>query len=821
MNYSIRHIESIIAAKRLNKDLFESEIQHVVFDSRRIDFPKRSIFFAFESQRNDGHQYINLLYKKGVRNFVISKEIDLSSFPDANFFLSLNTLSALQNIAIYHRNQFQFPIIGITGSNGKTIVKEWLFLLLNENYNIVRSPRSFNSQIGVPLSVLQINALHDFGVFEAGISRRGEMSALQPIIDCSIGLITNIGQAHNEGFDSKTQKLQDKLLLFKNAKTIIYCSDHTLINQEIKVLKDKEIICWSKKQVADLQIINEQKTVKGTNKITAHFHSKFVSIDIPFFEEAYVENAIHCWLVMLVLGIDETLIQERISKLQPIPMRLELKSGINHSTLINDSYNSDLTSLSVALNFLEQQSGQLSRTVILSDIFQSGQSTEALYREVAHLLNDKAISKLIGIGQSINVLDTYCTATKKVFYTSTLEFLEAYHSGDFQKEIILLKGARSFEFEKIVNRLAQKNHNTVLEVNLNALTNNLNIFKQLIKAETKLMVMVKAAAYGSGSIEVGRLLQFQKVDYLAVAYADEGVELRKAGVSTPIMVLNPEKATFDIIVRHRLEPEIYSLNLLRQFIAFLPPNQKASIHLKLDTGMHRLGFEQQDLSTLIDILIQNPQLKIASVFSHLSASDKEIHDTFSQQQFALFQAMNQEISQQIGYQPLRHILNSNGIIRFPQYQLDMVRLGIGIYGVDMNDLRDSNLQTVLSLKASISQIKIVQKNETIGYNRKGKALNAMRIATISIGYADGLLRRAGNGSYAVLIHGKKALTIGNVCMDMTMVDITEIPEANEGDEVIIFGKDNPVENLAKCYESLTYEVFTGISERVKRVYYQD
>ena len=821
MNYSIRHIASVIGAKRLNKEFFESEIQHIIFDSRRADFPKSSVFFAFESQRNDGHLFIRELYKKGLRNFIISKKIVLEDFPNANILLVSDTLEALKQLARHHRQQFNFPVIGITGSNGKTIIKEWLFQLLNEDYNIVRSPRSFNSQIGVPLSVLEIRQQHNLGIFEAGISKPGEMEKLQPIIDCSIGIFTNIGQAHNQGFKTEAQKIQEKLQLFKRTTTILFCKDHEGINQAMSSLKNKKLICWSRQQVADLQIISEKKTIEGTNKITANFNNKTIFVELPFFDAASVENGIHCWLMLLVLGVKESMIKERISKLQSISMRLELRAGINGSTLINDSYNSDLTSLSVALNFLSQQSGQLSRTVILSDILQSGQSSDKLYREVAHLLDKNSVSKIIGIGNSITYLDQYCKIAKKDFYKTTNDFLAQHAPESFQKEIILLKGARDFEFEKIADRLALKSHNTRLEIDLNALTENLNIFKQLLEPDTKLMVMVKAAAYGSGSDEVGRLLQFQKVDYLAVAYADEGTELRMAGVHIPIMVLSPEKATFDLMLRHQLEPEIYSLNLLTQFLDYLTPGQKTTIHLKLDTGMHRLGFEPQDILALNDILNQNPSIKIGSIFTHLSASDESKHDDFTQRQATRFQHMYDQISVTLGYQPLRHILNSSGIIRFPQYQLDMVRLGIGIYGIDVNDLLKRKLQTVLSLKASISQIKTVLKNETIGYGRRGKAISDMRTATISIGYADGLLRKAGNGKYSVLIHGKPAPIIGDVCMDMTMVDISGIPEAIEGDEVVIFGKHHPVANLAKCYDSLIYEVFTGISERVKRVYFQD
>jgi len=821
MKYTVDSIAEIIGAERLQVAAINQEIRQVVFDSRRVDFPKTSIFFAFESSRNDGHQYIQDLYNLGLIHFVVSKTIDITAFPKANFLLVPNTLIALQQLAKHHHSQFNIPVIGITGSNGKTIIKEWLFQLLHEDYKIVRSPRSFNSQLGVPISILQMATQHELGIFEAGISKLGEMTNLQAIVDCSIGIFTNIGQAHDEGFENIHQKIQEKLILFKHCKKILFCKDHSAIAQAITKLQGPEKVSWSRNEEADLRILEEKKISTGKKQITASFKGKTIVTSIPFSDPASTENAIHCWLTLLILGLPFEIIKKRMSKLDAIPMRLDLKSGINGCTLINDSYNSDLTSLSFALNFMEQQSGAFPRTVILSDIFQSGQSSSLLYQKVAQLLRDKSISRVIGIGQDIQLLKQYYPDIKQTYYPHTSDFLEQFKVSDFQQEIILLKGARCFEFEKIAIRLAHKNHNTRLEIDLDALRHNLNTFKQLLQPETKLMVMIKAAAYGSGSDEVGRLLQFQQVDYLAVAYADEGVELRKAGVKLPIMVLNPEKATFDIILRYRLEPEIYSLPLLRQLLDYLPPEQALSIHLKIDTGMHRLGFETADIEQLNSLLRQNPQLKVNSIFSHLAASDEAIHDGFTTQQFQLFEQLYQQINQALPYRPLRHILNSSGIIRFPQYQMEMVRLGIGIYGIDVNKVLQDKLLPVLSLKASISQIKTVAKGETIGYSRRGKATSAMRIATISIGYADGLLRKAGNGNYSVLIHGKPAAIIGNVCMDMTMIDISHISEASEGDEVIIFGKEHPVAQLATCYESLIYEVFTGISERVKRVYFQE
>lgn len=821
MQYRLSQIAKIIGAESLQQVETSPVIQHIVFDSRRIDFPKESIFFAFSSANNDGHHYISDAYQKGIRAFVIAKEIDRSPFPDATFLLVQNTLAALQKLAIFHRQQFDIPIIGITGSNGKTIIKEWLFQLLNTAYQIVRSPRSYNSQIGVPLSILQMTPQHNLGIFEAGISKVGEMATLAPIIDSTIGLFTNIGEAHSEGFSSQSQKIKEKTALFEHCKTILFCADHQEIAQALSTLPDKKLLSWSRSKKADLQILREDKIKEKNYHIQATYLGELCEINIPFTDAASVENAIHCWLLLLYLGVHPATISKGMQSLDSIPMRLELKAAINNSTLINDSYNSDLTSLAAALNFMRQQSGHLLRTLILSDIFQSGSDDRALYQRVATLLAEHKIDRLIGIGQAVKNLKLYSKVKEQSFYEKTEDFLSSGELYNFQHEIILLKGARDFAFERIAQRLARKSHNTTLEIDLNALVHNLRYFRSQLEANTKMMVMVKAAAYGSGSDEIARLLEFQNVDYLAVAYADEGVELRQAGVTLPIMVLNPELATFEALQQYDLEPEIYSQHLLEQLIQFFPSSTSIRIHLKLDTGMHRLGFEEEQLDPLINTLQLHPQIKVASIFSHLAASDEAMQDDFTVAQIKAFHTLYDQIVHAIGYNPIKHILNTNGIIRFPQYQYDMVRLGIGLYGVGAATETKNMLANVLSLKATISQIKPIPKGETIGYSRKGIAEKAMRIATISIGYADGFLRKAGNGRFSVKIHGKPAPTIGNVCMDMTMVDISEIPEASEGDEVLIFGKELSVEVLAGCYDSLVYEVFTGISERVKRVYFQE
>ena len=839
MQYQIKEIATIIDGEFINPTIYGVAIEHILLDSRQVTFPANSLFIALKGGHFDGHDFLKNVYQSGIRNFLVSQKTEVKNFPNANFILTKNTLTAFQKIAAHHRQQFSIPVIGITGSNGKTIVKEWLFQLLHEEHHIVRSPKSYNSQIGAPLSVLQINKNHDLGIFEAGISQMKEMGKLAPIIDPNIGIFTTLGEAHSEGFLDKAIKLKEKLKLFQNVKTLIYCCDDELVEKEIEsftATKNIELIKWTTKNKKANFKIKKITTSSLNTKITIEpqqptINNQQSTISIPFTDNASIENAIHCWALMKYLKYSDEIIIKKMSRLEPIAMRLELKEGNNGCTIINDSYNSDLNSLNIAIDFLKQQSKNPIHTLILSDILQSGQTNKQLYSAVVDLIIKKDIDKLIGIGKEVKTLNKLLPEKfNKIFFRNTNLFLEKINSNSFKNEAILLKGARKFNFEKIANRLASKVHQTQLEINLTALLNNLRTYQKHLLPSTKLMVMVKASAYGSGSVEVAKLLEFQQVDYLAVAYADEGVELRKAGIQLPILVLNPEEATFDHLIRFNLEPEIYNFNLLKKYIHFLQSFSKKenhSIHLKLDTGMHRLGFEKKDIPELISILKSNKNiLKIKSIFSHLAGSENPEHDKFTKKQFSIFEKNNKKISECIGYQPMRHILNSGGIVRFPEIQLDMVRLGIGLYGIDESNILQKQLQAVFTLKATISQIKKIKKGETIGYGRMGKADKNMRIATLSIGYADGLLRKAGNGNYAVLIKGKKAPIIGNVCMDMTMADISKIPDAKEGDEVIVFGIDEngnkiSVQKLAKCLGTIPYEIFTSISGRVKRVYVQE
>ena len=822
MKYSISDLIPILQARVLALPNPDFPFSHLCTDSRRISFPKESLFFCLQGQRYDGHDFLPMAYEAGIRNFILSREVDPNVYPEANLLLVPDVLLGLQKVALFHRKRFEFPVIGITGSNGKTIVKEWLFQLLQPDRVIVRSPRSYNSQLGVPLSIWGIQPEHELAIFEAGVSRFGEMKRIAPLIHCDIGLFTNIGEAHSEGFSSIEEKVREKLQLFQFAKVIIYCRDYGVIDREVQKLSIP-VFSWSRRKKADLRIFSQEPVANRHMLVRANYQERELSIQIPFTDQASVENAIHCWATLLYLGYDHHLIAERLLQLEPVAMRMELKAGINHCVVINDSYNSDINALNIALQFLSQQTAFVHRTLILSDILQSGIPPEKLYQKVAGMVLANEVNRLIGIGQEVPVIASFLpSSVATYFFRDTDDFLTSFDHLTFEKEAILLKGARDFTFERIAQLLAQKAHRTVLEVDMNAIQHNLAFFHRQLKAETRLMVMVKAAAYGSGSLEVAKLLAYQSIHYLAVAYADEGVELRRGGIQLPIMVLNPEPKAFELMLRYRLEPEIYSIRMLKEWIDFVEGNENLpGIHLKIDSGMHRLGFELAELSAALRMLKKQDQIRVLSVFSHLAASEAAQHDDFTHQQFGLFMKAYEVIVQELGYPPLRHILNSSGILRFPQYQFEMVRLGIGLYGIDASNKMQKQLRCALFLKAGISQIKQLKAGDTVGYGRVGKIERPSRLATVSIGYADGLPRSAGNGRYALIIHGKKAPIIGSVCMDMCMADISDIPEAAEGDEVLVFGAEPTVEDLARCDQTIPYEILTRISARVKRVYIRE
>ncbi|MFT2009169.1 bifunctional UDP-N-acetylmuramoyl-tripeptide:D-alanyl-D-alanine ligase/alanine racemase [Pontibacter sp. 13R65] len=792
----------------------------LLIDSRKLSQPVGTVFFAISGKFNNGHKYMAQLYAQGVRQFVVEEQeaSELVSYhPEANFLQVKSSLAALQAVAAWHRQQFKVPVIGITGSNGKTIVKEWLAQLLTPDELVVKSPRSYNSQVGVPLSVWQLNEKHTLAIFEAGISQPGEMEKLQHIIQPTIGIFTNIGSAHNQGFVSVEQKIEEKLKLFTHTDLLFYCADYPQLHEAVQA-SGIPSFTWSRKsKKANLAISGT--TVAGAKTIVVYtYQGQKQRLAIPFTDDASVEDALHCLAVLLYRNLSLADIQNRLDKLHPVAMRLEMKEAINGCYLIDDTYNNDLAGLSIALDLLASQPQRNKRTLILSDLLESGVPEEELYRQVAALVRVKKVDKVLGIGPTIQKHAEAFPGTG-TFYSSTAAFLEQFKADAFRNEVILIKGARVFGFEKIVQAFQQKVHGTMLEVNLDALVHNLNFYRSRLTPDTKLMVMVKAFAYGSGSFEVANLLQFHQVDYLAVAYADEGVSLREHGITLPIMVMNPSVDSFSKLRQYSLEPEIYSLELLEQFL-LESAGAPASIHLKLDTGMHRLGFTENDFEQLFSMLHQYPQVRVVSIFTHLAGADEALHNDFSTQQIATFRQLSEQVEERLGYKTIRHALNSAGIVRFPEHQLDMVRLGIGLYGVEATGNEQEALQSVSTLKTTVSQVKSINKGETVGYSRKGVAAEAKTIATIAIGYADGYDRRFSNGVGEVLIRGSKAPIIGNVCMDMCMVDVTGL-EVKAGDEVIVFGPQLPLVELAQKIGTIPYELLTNVSARVKRVFFAE
>ena len=820
--YTIEVIAKVIGAEpQINNS--KVVIKNLLTDSRRIAFPATSLFFALQSTRRDGFSFIEELYKQGVTNFVLNQLPESSKYPEANFLIVHNTLQALQQLAAWHRSHFHYPVIGITGSNGKTIVKEWLYQVLSPEYNIIRSPRSYNSQIGVPLSVWQMNSQHTLAIFEAGISQPNEMNKLEHIIQPTIGILTNIGEAHQEGFESVAQKVKEKLQLFTHAETLFCNKDNVIINESISSLSIPKLQTWSLQQNASLFIQKIEKEQHRTIISAVHNQSENIDITIPFTDNASIENAITCWNVCLYLKLPHSVIVERMAQLQTVDMRLQLLKAVNGCSLINDSYSFDINSFNIALDFLLQQHQYSSKTVIISDFAIA--TDDSLYYQIADVLAIKKINRIITIGESwYRLQDIFKDKIRRAtHFISMQSYLDQLHTSQFHNEVILLKGARKFGFERIVAQLVDKVHSTVMEINLTALANNLKAYQQQLHPGTKLMAMIKAGGYGSGSAEVANVLQYHKVDYLAVAYADEGVELRKAGISLPILVLNVDEAAFETIVDNNLEPELFSFSILRNFNSYLFKQgiQQYPVHIKLDTGMHRLGFEEKDIPELIAMLSNTKSIAVKSVFTHLAASEDEEEDFFTQQQYEIFNRCSNRLQNALKYHFIRHIANSAAIFRHPNIQLDMVRLGIGLYGVDSAHEHQLQLQTVCTLKTTIAQLRWINAGETVGYNRRGKVDKKELIATLRIGYADGVSRRLSNGVGSVWIKGKLAPIIGNVCMDMLMVTATNIEGVQEGDEVEIFGKNIPVQLVAHQCGTISYEILTGINQRVKRIYIEE
>ncbi|HKK58110.1 MAG TPA: bifunctional UDP-N-acetylmuramoyl-tripeptide:D-alanyl-D-alanine ligase/alanine racemase [Salinivirga sp.] len=789
------------------------QVKYLLTDSRKLTLPEQVLFFAIPGKYHNGHAYIPALIKKGVRQFVVSELPEKQWLEKADFVKVHDVISALQSVAAWWRSHFSLPVIGVTGSNGKTIVKEWIAQSLGDIVRMTRTPGSYNSQIGVPLSVWMLSDGAQFGLFEAGISFPGEMEKLQTIIKPTIGLFTNLGDAHQENFSSFTQKLEEKLRLFKNADVVIYRNEGDWVSEKIEAYcTERKKFTWSFKEEADVKAHLDDGVLK------VQYSNQKLSLSLPFSDKASVENLMHTITVLCYLGYDSDFIYKAVAKIRPVPMRLEQKSGKAHNTIINDSYNSDLGSLSNALDFLEQQKQHPRKVLVLSDIFQSGYAKENLYKEVSVLVNAHKPDLMLGVGKDLMQfrelfhLDSH-------FFKSTTELIAALGDFDFTDTTVLLKGSRSFHFEEVDKILEEKSHRTVLEVNLNALTHNLNYFKSLLKHDADIIVMVKAFSYGSGSHEIANVLQYHRVAYLAVAFADEGVDLRARGIDLPIMVMNPHNSDFDSLVRYRLEPVVFDYGMLSSLGKYLVQQgeRRFPVHIKLNTGMNRSGFNPSDIDNLIDELKKQPAMYVQTAFSHLASSDEPMHDNFTHDQARVYNTMCKKLALALDRNIKKHLLNSAGIERFHEYQFDYVRLGIGLYGISV---ADADLKQVGRLRTSIAQIRDVMPGETVGYGRSGEVDNPKKIATIPIGYADGFRRILSNGRGKVFINGNLYPVIGNVCMDMTMIDITGA-KVEVGDEVIIFGPELPIEEVAGWLETIPYEVLTSVAARVKRIYVKD
>ena len=835
MTYTIEKVATLVGARRYGTS--ERNVRWLLTDSRSLCFPEETLFFALRTQQGNGHRYIDDLYHRGVRAFVVDTvPADYETrYGEANFLKVPSPLAALQRLAERHRDEFVgVPVVGITGSNGKTMVKEWLYQLLmaapQQSGVITRSPRSYNSQIGVPLSVWLMNEQTRIAIFEAGISQPGEMLALHDIIQPTIGVLTCLGAAHQENFRSMEEKCMEKLQLFHDTETIVYPSDNDIVGRCIRRSQYKGTkIGWSRYNEKAPFFVREVREVRdgtATGKTVEYvYRGEEHSFSIPFIDEASVEDAITCAATALCLGLTPEELAERMPRLLPVAMRLEVKEGQRGCILINDSYNSDINSLDIALDFMNRRESSqgLSKTLILSDIFQSGISPESLYTQVSDLVQKRGVKKFIGIGPELAAQADKIQIGHKQFFADVQHFLGSEAFDNLHNELILLKGARNFGFDQISELLEQKVHETILEVNLSAVVSNLNYYRSFIKPDTKMVCMIKANGYGAGAIEIAKTLQDHRVDYLAVAVVDEGVALRKAGITANIMVMNPEMTAFKTMFDYDLEPEVYSFRLLS---ALVKAARKEGItgwpvHIKLDTGMHRLGFnaaEAAEIAELTDQLKRQQAVIPRSVFSHFVGSDSNAFDTFSEEQFRLFDEASRQLQAAFSHKILRHIDNSAGIEHFPQHQLDMCRLGIGLYGI--NPRTNQTLSTVSTLKTTILQIRQVAAGETVGYSRRGEISRDSMIAAIPIGYADGLNRHLGNRRCHCLVNGQRADYVGNICMDVAMIDVTDIP-CKEGDSVEIFGPNLPVTTLSDTLDTIPYEILTGISNRVKRVYFQD
>ncbi len=821
--YSVRLLAKIVKATIHGSLHEEVQISEFCIDSRRIFLPKETLFIALVGSHADGHIYIPEAYKRGVRVFLAS---DLSYAPadDAVLIVVKDPLKALQKIATYHLQKLHMPVVSITGSNGKTIIKEWLYQLLRSHLNVVRNPKSFNSQIGVPLSVMLATNKHNLGIFEAGISRKGEMKSLEQILKPTYGIFSNIGDAHAAGFKDNREKIREKLTLFEHSRFLVYCRDHALIHKEILAWstgKNVRLISWSLKEEADLTVTLIEDGRKG-KRVNALYKGAALQIYLPFRDRASIENALHACTLGLAMGVPDSVIIKQAEYLQPVEMRLFQTEGLKFTQIIHDYYNNDLVSLETGLDFLERQQIYPKKTLILSDLEDIDIPPAKLYRSVNRLLISKKVDRLIGIGPDLYSMAFVFKCQDKVFYKDMPEFLSHFSRISFERESILIKGARSYRFEQIGRRLQKQVHETRFEINLSSLEANLRYFRSRISKKTRIMAMVKAYSYGSGSHEVARLLAYKNVDYLAVAYADEGIHLRKHGIQTPIMVLNANEQDFSMLEENSLEPVVYSLSYLQSLCSAIASGQigQMAIHLEFDTGMHRLGFNPTEVEKVIQMCHSESGIMVKSVFSHLVASESPDLKEVTQMQLKIFQGLCDRIQKGIGKPILRHIANTGGCLYHPESELDMVRIGIGLYGIEPNASEHKGLEVVGKLISYISQIREVKAWDGIGYGWHDKSDHTRKIAVIAIGYADGIDRKWGRKKGYVSIHGQRAPIVGNVCMDMTMVDVSEI-DCNEGDEVTLIGEDPTIEMVSNWSETIPYEVLTGISTRVRRVFIQE
>lgn len=815
MNYTIHQIAKITNAQVIGEE--KLLIKNIAFDSRIIYSTKNTAFIAINTQKNSGEKFIEATIDRGIE--VVISEHHYPQYENITWIIVKNTVVFLQKLAKYHFENAHIKSIGITGSNGKTILKEWLYQCLWNEFTTVKSPKSFNSQIGLPLSLLQINTSHELGIFEVGISEPDEMEKLENIFHPQIGLLTHIGTAHLANFASEEQLIDEKIKLFKNSEVIIYNGDNVLVDSKIKQLySTKKLITYGFYESNDVHFKND--TLNDKNIVVRYFNEQII-FPVHQRDEATLTNVLALLAVLKELGISNDRIVEKINALKAVEMRLEAIEGIKSNIIINDSFNLDLDSLKTALQFLKEYN-KPKKSLVLTDILGVNSNAEQLYEEVSELVNEQGFDSVFLIG---NEISNYSKLFKsKIFtYNNTQELIDGKHITEIENQIILLKGARKFEIEKVKDILELRKHDTVLEINLNAILHNINYHKSLLKPTAKMMAMVKANAYGLGSYEISEFLQHHHIDYLGVAFVDEGVELRKKGITVPIVVMNPEQHSYETVIAYNLEPEIYSFRVLELFYEAVQKSgydKKYPIHIKLETGMHRLGFKDSELDELGSTLAQK-NLKVQSIFSHLSSSDLPSEKEFTLHQLEVFERNSSRLIKNLGYTPIRHILNSSGITNYTDHQYDMVRIGIGMLGESQNSEINKQLRSVVSFKTVISQISLVGDGESVGYSRRFKTDHPTKIATIPVGYADGIPRLIGNQIGKVGIHKTLVPIVGNICMDMMMINVDHIPDVKEGDTVTVFNAKPTLKEFAEYCKTITYEVLTSISPRVKRIYVKD